>query len=160
MPKKEINILAINPGTKYIGLAVFQGEDLNYWGIKVFKGKWSKEKLEQIKKTLLNLIEQYDISTLILKKLHRSRSSGNLNQLVKAIESLAKKKKLKISIYRLETIRDVLTEGGGINKMDVAELVVERYSFLESYLMKEGENKRPYFIRMFEAIAAGLSSIH
>ena len=33
MRKKEINILAVNPGTKYLGLAAFQGSDLVYWGV-------------------------------------------------------------------------------------------------------------------------------
>jgi RNase H-fold protein (predicted Holliday junction resolvase) len=156
MPRKEINILTVNPGTKYIGLAVFQGPDLTYWGIKAFKGKWSKKKLDKIKSTLLNLIGRYGITRIVLKKVNHSRSSGNLNQLIKAIESLAEKNRLKVSLYRLGDVKKLLGQGAKVNKVDIAGLVVSQYSFLSSVLEKERKNKHPYFTRMFEAIGAGV----
>jgi RNase H-fold protein (predicted Holliday junction resolvase) len=159
MQRKEIKLLAINPGTKYIGLAVFQGQDLTYWGIKTFKGNWSKEKMIRIKTTLLNLIAQYGITKLILKKLNQTNSSVNLNDLTEAIEKLAREKRLKVSLYRLGDIKKILMEDGRINKMDVARLVANRYPFLNCHLEKERRNKNEYFVRMFEAIAAGIFSI-
>ena len=101
MKRKEVNILAVNPGTKYVGIAVFRGSDLVYWGIKVLKGKWSKEKMKCIEKTLLNLIDQHNVTVLVLKKLDSSRSSKNLNTLVTSIQRCAKKRKLKICSYTL-----------------------------------------------------------
>jgi Holliday junction resolvasome RuvABC endonuclease subunit len=160
MPRKEINILAVNPGTKYIGLAVFQGSDLIYWGIKALKGKWSKMKMDKIKANLLNLIDRYDITMLVLKKLNQSRSSRNLNGLVGAVERLAKKKRLNISLYQLGDIKKVLAEDGKINKMDVARFVVIRYPFLSSQLERERGNKHSYFTRMFEAIATGIVTLN
>jgi Holliday junction resolvasome RuvABC endonuclease subunit len=156
MPRKEINILAVNPGTKYVGLAVFQGPDLTYWGIKVFKGKWSKKKMDKIKSTLLNLIGRYGITRIVLKKVNHSRSSGNLNQLVGAIEKLSKKKRLKVSLYLLGDIKKVIANDGKINKMDIAEFIVAQYPFLSYQLESERKNKHLYFVRMFEAIVAGI----
>ena len=105
MKKKEVNILAVNPGTKYVGIAVFRGPDLVYWGIKVLKGKWSKEKMKCVEKTLLNLIGQHSVTTLVLKKLDSSRSSQNLNALVSSIQRCAKKKKLRICPYTLGDLK-------------------------------------------------------
>ena len=122
MPRKEINILAVNPGTKYIGFAVFQGPDLTYWGIKAFKGKWSKKKLDKIKASLIDLIDRYAITRLVLKKVNHSRSSGNLNQLVEAIENLAKKNRLKVSFYRLGDVKKFLGQGTKVNKVDIARI--------------------------------------
>jgi RNase H-fold protein (predicted Holliday junction resolvase) len=144
MPRKEINILAVNPGTKYIGLAVFRGPDLVYWGIKVLKGKWSKEKMECVKKTLKNLIDQHGITTLVIKKVDSSRTSKNLNALVDSIEQCAKRKKLKICPYTLGELKKFLALGTRINKMEIAELVVARYLFLSYQLEKERKHKHPY----------------
>ncbi len=160
MPRKEINILAVNPGTKYIGLAVFQGPDLTYWGIKAFKGKWSKKKLDKIKANLLNLIDRYDITMIVLKRINYSRSFRNLNHLVEAIERLAMKKRLRISLYRLSDLKKFLAKDMKVNKMDIAELVVARYLFLSYQLEKERKHKHPYFVRMFEAIAAGMHAFN
>ena len=42
------------------------------------------------------------------------------------------------------------------NKMGVAEVVTARYPFLVRELEREKKHKHPYFVRMFEAIAAGI----
>ena len=39
MTNKLLKILAINPGTRYTGVAVFVGTDLRDWAVKVIKGK-------------------------------------------------------------------------------------------------------------------------
>ncbi|MEI6153509.1 MAG: hypothetical protein WCQ90_05430 [Deltaproteobacteria bacterium] len=156
MKKKEVNILAVNPGTKYVGIAVFRGPDLVYWGTKVLKGKWSKEKMKCVEKTLLNLIDQHSVTMLVLKKLDSSRSSRNLNALVLSIQRCAKKKKLRICSYTLSDLKKFLALGTKINKMEIAGLAVARYQFLIHQLERERKHKHPYFVRMFEAIAAGI----
>jgi len=154
--KKEINILAVNPGTKYVGLAVFRDSDLVYWGIKVLKGKWSTKKMKCVEKTVANLIDHHDVTTLVIKKVDPSKSSKNLNSLVATIQSCAKKKKIKICLYTLEELKKFLALGKRINKMEIAGLAVARYQFLIHQLERERSHKHPYFVRMFEAIAAGI----
>jgi RNase H-fold protein (predicted Holliday junction resolvase) len=156
MKKKEVNILAVNPGTKYVGLAVFHGSDLVYWGIKVLKGKWSKEKMKCVEKTLLNLIDQHSVTTLVIKKVDSSRTSRNLNALVESIEQCVKERKLKVCPYTLSELKKFLALGNRINKMEIAGLAVARYQFLIHQLERERKHKHPYFVRMFEAIAAGI----
>ena len=156
MKKKEVNILAVNPGTKYVGLAVFHGPDLVYWGIKVLKGKWSKEKMKCVEKTLLGLIDQHSVTTLVIKKVDSSRTSRNLDALVESIEQCAEKRKLKVCPYTLSELKKFLALGNRINKMEIAGLAVARYQFLIHQLERERKHKHPYFVRMFEAIAAGI----
>ena len=52
-------------------MAIFQGSDLRYWGIKVLKGKWSKEKIEN-ERDPSDFITRYDLNVLAIKKLHPS----------------------------------------------------------------------------------------
>jgi hypothetical protein len=56
----------------------------------------------------------------------------------------------------LEDIKNSFAWGVKINKMDIATLVVAGYQFLGYRLEREKKHKHPYFIRMFEAIAAGI----
>ena len=152
----SLTILAINPGTKYIGIAIFQPPDLVYWGIRVLKGKWSQEKIRNVETALQNHIDKYHINLLVLKKLHASRSSANLNYLVKLIKELARKKGIELSFYSLNDVKEFLAAGVKTNKMDIAGIVTARYPFLIHELEREKKHKHPYFVRMFEAIAAGV----
>lgn len=149
-------VLAINPGTKYIGLAVLDGQDLVYWGIKVLKGKWSKDKMKTAQRAVKNIIDQYHVKILILKRLHLSRSSRNLNLLVSSIKKMANRKGIKLCLYSLEDIKKYLAIGKRSNKMVIAEIMAKKYPFLIHELEKEKKHKHPYFVRMFEAIAAGV----
>jgi hypothetical protein len=155
----EHNILAVNPGTKYLGLAVFEGSDLVYWAVKVLKGKWSPVKMRRVEKILSDLIDQHGVTTLTLKRVHSSRNSRNLRYLIASIERLAKKRKLRLRYYGLEDVKDFLAPDLRINKLDMAGLVAARYRFLTPYLDGEWKHKHPYFVRMFEAVAAGLLAL-
>jgi len=160
MIKKPLAILGISPGSKYLGISIFQGSDLSYWGIKVLKGVWSKEKIKKAKKILSNLIDRHDVNVVAIKKLHPSRSSKNLNRFVTIIKEFSKEKRLKVCQYSLKDLKNFFSLGLKMNKRQMAELIVTQYPFLEHQFEKEKRNKNPYFIRMFEAIALGTFCFH
>ncbi len=156
MPRKSVTVLAINPGSKYLGLAILEGSDLKYWGIKVLRGRYSEEKIDKVKAILSDFISQYDSNVLAIKKLHQSRSSRNLNDFVRKIIQFSRRKGLKIYQYTLKDLVNLFSPGLRINKRQVAKLVVSQYPFLARESEREERNKNPYFIRMFEAIALGM----
>lgn len=160
MIPESITILAINPGTKYLGFAIFEAQDLVYWGVKVLKGKWSEDKMMTAKKAIENLINQYRVHIMVLKKLHSSRSSKNLNFLVATIKKIANRKGVKLCLYTVNDIKKHLMSEGRLNKMAIAEIMTTRYPFLIHELEREKKHKHPYFVRMFEAIAAGIMALH
>ncbi|MBI4766602.1 MAG: crossover junction endodeoxyribonuclease RuvC [Deltaproteobacteria bacterium] len=153
MPENNLHILGINPGTKYTGFAIFYGPELRDWGVKGFKGKWSKEKLKKIKESITGLINQYSINTLAIKKLHPARSSANLKKLVAEIENHAREKGLKIFSYSLKELETYFSKEKKINKKTLAELMVKDYPILYHDFEKEQKSKNPYFSRLFEAVA-------
>lgn len=155
MDKKPLKILGLNPGTRYLGMAVFQGPEIRDWGVKTFKGKWSKDKLKKIKEIVSELISRYDLNTLAIKRVHPSRSSTNLNSLISELKNLARKKGLKICSYSLRELKDQFKEEAKINKRVLAEILAREYPALFRELQKEQENKNPYFSRLFEAVASG-----
>lgn len=155
MPKRITKIIAINPGTRYLGIAVFEGPELLDWRVKVIKGKWSKDKQQKTLVIVRTLIERYQPDVLAIKKLHRSRSSGNLNQLVSRIKQLSKRKNLKVCQYSIKDLEAFFFGEAKANKNKLAEILTSKYPFLRHEFNKENANKNSYHIRVFEAVALG-----
>jgi len=155
MLKKPLRTIGLNPGTRYVGIAIFKDWDLFDWRIKLLKGRWSKDKIDKVISMISEYIELYDLNTIVLKKLHRSRSSKNLKLLVSKIKSLAIKKKIKIYEYSIKELEGMFLNEERHNKRTLAEKMVSDYPFLIHELEKEKSHKNPYHLRMFEAVALG-----
>jgi hypothetical protein len=158
--KKPLKILAINPGTRYLGIAVFQGAELRDWGVKALKGKWSKEKIKKAMRIIFSFIEQYEPNVLAIKKLHPSWSSSNLNKLAAEIKELSKRKGLRIYQYSVNDLEAFFSPAERINRKKLAEIIALDYPELFHELEKEKSHKNPYYIRMFEAVALGSICFH
>jgi len=155
MTKKNPKILAVNPGTRYLGIAVFKGPELLDWRVKVVKGKWSKEKLQKIMMLLYSFIERHEPNVLAIKKLHRSRSSKNLNCLVNRIKQSSRRKGLKVYQYSIKDLEAFFFSEDKANKNKLVETLASKYPFLVHEFKKENANKNSYHIRVFEAVALG-----
>jgi len=150
---EPIRIMGINPGTRYLGIAIFLGSELREWRIKIFSGKWSKEKMEKIKKAVQDFIEHYEPNILAIKKLHPSRSSKSLKYLVNRIREISRRKGLKVYQYSIKDIEKFFLPEEKTNKSKMVKVLVSEYPDLFHEFKKEKSNKNPYYIRMFESVA-------
>jgi hypothetical protein len=160
MPRRLIKILALNPGTRYLGIAVFEGAELLDWGVKVLKGKWSVQKMERAKKIVSLLIDCWRPDVLAIKLLYSSRSSEDLKRLVARIKELPKRRGLKVYQYSIKELETFFSPEVKINKKKLAELVASAYPVLLHELEREKSHKNPYHLRMFEAVALGSMCFH
>jgi type I site-specific restriction-modification system R (restriction) subunit len=160
MPKKLHKVLAINPGSRYFGMAVFKGYELDYWGIKNINATDSGRKKKKIKTLISAFIEKYESDALAIKRLHRLRSSKQLNRLVSSIKQVAKGKGLNIYQYSIKDLEAFFSPEKRINKRKLSEIVALKYPSLLHELNKEKHNKNPYHIRAFEAVALGAVCSH
>jgi len=161
MIKKALTIIGINPGTRYLGIAVFQGSELLDWRIKILKGKWSKEKMKRAIEIVSEFIERYELNVLAIKKLHPSRRSLNLARLVAKIKEFSKRKGLKVYQYSIKDLEDFFSEEEKIkNKKRLAEMMVSEYPHLFHEFKREKSHKNPYYFRMFEAVALASVCFH
>jgi RNase H-fold protein (predicted Holliday junction resolvase) len=153
MTIKRLKIIGINPGTRYLGIAIFQDSELLDWRIKVFKEKWSKEKAKKILEILNEYIDLYALNTIALKKLHPSRRSQNLARLVTRIKEISKRKGIKVYQYSIKDLEEFFIEEDKLNKKNLAEAIVSENPVLFHELLKEKSNKNIYYIRVLEAVA-------
>jgi len=153
MTKGTLRIIGINPGTRYLGIAVLYGQELMDWRIKVLKGRWSKEKMANALGIVSEFIDRYEPIILVIKKLHPSRRSQNLARLVARIKEFSRRKGLKVCQYSIKEIERFFIEGGKLNKRNLIEAIVRLYPILHYDLTKEKSHKNAYYIRAFEAVA-------
>jgi len=153
MPKKPLKIIGINPGTRYLGVALFCDSELRDWGVKVLSGKWSKAKMDKIKKIVLGYLKMYEPDVLAIKKLHPSRRSKNLVKLVRSIKDFIKRKGLKVYQYSIKDVERFFLPQEKANKKNLFKRIASEYQDLFHEYKREKVNKNPYYIRMVEAVA-------
>jgi len=155
MSNKLYKILAINPGSRYIGVAVFYGCTLQDWQIKNILGHPEKQKLAKVKNIVLRLIERHEPHIVVLKKLHPSRASIHLKKIANLIEKLAYQRKIRIRNYSIKQVKELIINDKPKNKARLAEVLANRYPDLMREFKKDILSKNHYHIRMFEAVALG-----
>lgn len=150
-----VSVLGISPGTRSMGLAVFSGGTLVYWQVKSFKGVWSERKLYSILKVVTAVLDKYCVSMVVCKMVHPSYQSDILEELVNNIQRVCVQKGVRFSACYLEDIMGVvLPSGQKASKAILADMVALKYPDVALEFSKERVNKHPYYIKLFEAIAA------
>lgn len=153
-------VLAVNPGSRYLGIAVLQGTQLRDWRVKVLRGRSTREKAGKAKYILLTLLQRYQPAALAIKKLDRCRSSRALNQLTQEISILAESNGAKVREYPLRRLERFFTGQRKSNKRAMAEILATEYPDLMYELDREKAAKNPYHIRLFEAVALAALCAH
>ncbi len=153
-------VLAINPGSRYMGLAIFYGPELREWCVKTTGTEGGSKRQEMIRTTIENTIERFDIDVVVVKKLHASRSSRFLGDVRKQMHHLGTRKNMPMSEYSIQDLKQFFDPYQTKNKRQLMEEVAIRYPDLFGELECEKKNKNPYRVRMFEAVALGIVHVH
>jgi Holliday junction resolvasome RuvABC endonuclease subunit len=160
MGTEPIKILAINPGSRYVGLAVFYGSDLRDWMVRSLAGNSLEEKSVAYVSLLSGLIEKHGISVLVIKALHPARSSKTLRHLVQQAKKMCRAKHLSVSEFSINDLKRAITPNERSNKRRLMEEMATRYPFLYPKLERQSKSRNPYLVRMFEAVALGVAHLN
>jgi len=152
MIKESHKIIGINPGTRYLGIAVLYGQELMDWRIKVLAGKWKEEKIRRAIGIVSDLIERYEPDILAIKELHPARRTARILRLANEIRDFARRKRLKVYQYSIKDIEKRFVKGERLNKWNFVEGMVKTYPAIRHEVDRERSRRNPYYIRVFEAI--------
>ena len=162
MPKQNSKILAIDPGTREIGIAFLEDEKLIYHGVKVVKDRKSPhEKLKEGRKIILRLIKDFNPQSLVVEKAFfaQNRNASLLNVFVDEIKAIGRRKNLKFISYAPSTVKKYICGNGRASKEEVAKVVVAKYPELKVYLTQDRAWKEKYHQNMFDAVALGIMAV-
>jgi len=149
-------VLAIDPGTREMGIAFFDKGKLIYHGVKTIKkGKSPSETLKEGRKIVLRLIRDFKPKVLVFEKAFfaNNRNASLLNVFVDEIKAISQRKRLRILSFAPNTVKKQICGYGRASKMDVARIIVSKFPELKVYLTQDRAWKERYHQNMFDAVA-------
>jgi Holliday junction resolvasome RuvABC endonuclease subunit len=161
--KNQQRILAIDPGTRLMGVAFLDGGRLVYHAVKVIaRGNSPQETLQRARSVVLRLIEDLEPRTIAVERTFFSmnRNVALLNVLFDEIKSLAKKKQLHFVGFAPSTIKKFTCGNGWASKKEVATVVVSKFPELKVFLTQDRAWKERFHQNMFDAVAIGIMAVN
>ena len=159
---KPIRILAIDPGTKKMGVAVLEDQKLLYHGVYVFKRRRTpQENLHEGSETILQLIRDFRPRLVAMEKtfVTTNRRLALLNVLADEITAIAHRRGLRVLAFAPSTVKKHISGNGHADKVLIAALVAKRYPELKVYLTQDRQWKSLHHANMFDAVAVGLTAL-
>ena len=134
-PKKtKPTILAIDPGTRHLGLAVLDGDALVYHGVKTISTSLTPhDRLNAGRKVVLRLIRDFRPDVLAIEKAFfaKSRNTALLNVLVDEIQAVARKKGISVTAVAPSTVKRRVAGNGHATKRQVQRMIQMMLSLRE-----------------------------
>ena len=158
--KKNSRILAIDPGTHYIGVAVLDGPKLVYYGVKtILNRKSPHDILTEGRNVIRSLIDDFKPKTLAVEKTFfaNNRNSALLNVFADEIVAIGKRKRLRVITMAANVVRKEICGNGWATKREVAQEVCHRFPELVPYLSSDRRWKEEFYLNMFDAVSLGLA---
>jgi Holliday junction resolvasome RuvABC endonuclease subunit len=140
-PGRTPRILAIDPGTREMGVAL-DGGKLVYHGVKVLpKRRTPHATLGRAGAVVIRLLADFRPDTLAVEKafIGRNRNASLLNVLAVEIQAIGRRKGLRVIALAPGTVRKAVCGNGWAAKEDMAKTVAQRFPELKAYL---GQNRR------------------
>lgn len=165
MPTKPPTILAIDPGTKEIGVAVFSGAGLCYYAVKTIKRRRPPQVLlAEISSYVIRLIQGYRPQTLVIEKTFLiQKSAALLNVAATEMKQTARQHGLAVCEYAPVEVRRAICQSENATKRETALRIVKRFPELAHYLNQPTRWGELYWANVFDAVAVGwvyLSEMH
>lgn len=157
MNSHNARILAIDPGIQYLGVAILEGEDLLWYGVKTFPDITSPTDLCcQVRRFLTNLVTTYAPEYAVIESPFYAQAVGseNLVKLTAALKTWAKWKGLKVVTYAPPEVKAFFCRDQ-VTKQSLAEAMIARYPYLARYLSTLSWRRR-YWFHVFDAVGLGL----
>lgn len=159
MKKNNARILAIDPGTREMGIALLEKGKLIHHGVKLIKrSKSPHETLQEGRKVMLRLVNDLKPDVLVVEKTFfaNNRNASLLNVFADEIKAIGKRKGLKVIGYAPSTVKKFICGNGRAGKDEVAKVIISKYPELKVYLTQDRKWKEKYHQNMFDAVALGV----
>ncbi|HSK71221.1 MAG TPA: hypothetical protein VK892_05970 [Pyrinomonadaceae bacterium] len=150
-------ILAIAPGKRELGIAVFAGADLVYVSVKTIRQRKSRRGLlKEINGILQKLFESFAVKTVVIKSISQyQKRSPDLEKIAGWIKSGSVKNNLETEEVTLEQIKFVLGNSKTPTEKKAFETLLATYPQLERYWNRPNKWQNDYYAFLFSAVAAG-----
>lgn len=161
MPKNAPRILALDPGTRKLGVALLEGDRLVYHGVKVFSGNRSaRRRLHAVQKALTEMLDDFrpDIVAVERTFVTTNKQMALLSVLADEIMASSRSRGMQVIAVAPATVKKHVAGNGHATKEAVAQAVSRAFPELTVYLNQDRQWKARHHANMFDAVAVGLTA--
>jgi len=151
----ETVTISLSFSTRMLGLAVFKSNLLMDYSLKLHKEKFSLSKTELFLSSLQTCFESYTVKHLVLSIPEKHHQTSDFQEILNAIENYTQKKYLQFTCYPIKELYERFGNPVKRTRLGLINRLVLLYPELEVYYHRELSNKNKYYIKLFEAVAAG-----
>ncbi len=161
MRKNKIKILAVDPGTKHMGIAAFEGTELVDYGVKTIRQGSEQIILAHLEEVVARLIREKKPDYFVLERntFSQIRQNFRLTLVVSKMKHIAKKQGILVYEYDPRTIRKEICNDGNASKIRVAQTVVISFDELKPFLQSNKKWVLRYYLNLLDAVAVGVTFI-
>jgi Holliday junction resolvasome RuvABC endonuclease subunit len=159
---KEPRVLGIDPGTRFMGMAVVEGDDLLYYIVKELRRRRPEAQLiDSTRDVVADVIERFrpDVVAYETSYYVQQVSSALLGSQEREISSLGKTAGLKVVAYSPLYVRQQLCADAYVTKQMVARVLLQRFPELARYRANQSPRSERYWLHMFDALAVAVVAV-
>jgi hypothetical protein len=160
MRHSENRIIALSPGTREFGVAVFAGDDLLYYATKDLKklrrAKAGRDAIGKAIRVVEDLTRKHRPRVVVFRGLtpHQQRCPG-LSRLTKRLKVAARRRGLIVRSCAPTSARKLLCPGARATRRAAASRLAQLYPELSRHADGVSPWQRLYYAPMFDAVALG-----
>lgn len=159
--QRPLSILAVDPGSRRVGYAVFEGTELVFGRVKDFGYQRHMNTVVRGTRRLIeDQIRYFRPQILVLERTFAGYRNKDISKLVavsEEIRTVARERALPIVEYAPRTARLIVLGNGNATKGQVAEALCLRYPELRIHLQQTHLWKETYWSNCYDAICVGLA---
>jgi Holliday junction resolvasome RuvABC endonuclease subunit len=149
--------MAVDPGMQYLGVAILEGEELLWYGIKTFPGRKTLPFMrQQVQQYLTTFFQKYQPTVLVVEEPFYGQSllSANLRSLTREIKTWGRWKGLRVFSHVPPEVKAFFCRDQK-TKQSLAEAMIQQYPFLARYFTVLPWRRR-YWFHVFDAVGLAL----
>jgi len=161
MRNNKIKILAIDPGTKHMGFAAFEGTELVDYGVKTIRQGSESIIFQHLEEIINRLIKEKKPDYFVMERNSFSQIKQNfrLTLAISKMKHIAKRYGIPVYEYNPKTIRKEICNDGNASKIRVAQAIVTSFDELKVYIQSDKVWVLRYNLNLMDAVAVGLTFI-
>jgi hypothetical protein len=148
-------ILGIALNSRTLGLALLKDEALIDYKVKLFKERWSPEKLTRFLSCIESHVKDHAVKEVALLHPTKHHHTSECRELIEQIKRFCRNNKLPVCSYKVHQLH-TLCENARAKKKALMQALSLLYPELSLAQRKELRNRKRYYFKLFEAVGAAL----
>jgi Holliday junction resolvasome RuvABC endonuclease subunit len=159
-PSSPAIVLAIDPGTRRMGYAIFRGAQLAAAGVYRLQGFRARETLDDAERWLRALIARHSATVIALEQSFTMKGprTPQLRAVIARLRRAATAAGLTVHLFPPTAIRNVVVGSPWATKEEVMLTLIRRgYPQLKVFATARSPQTRIHWYHMFDAVAVGVA---